>query len=42
MSKIEESQARDQLQMLRALGEDQLAVEEVRGYTFGGAEESKP
>jgi hydrogenase expression/formation protein HypC len=34
MSKIEESQAQDQLQMLKALGEDQLAIEEVRGYSF--------
>lgn len=34
MSKIGESAAQDQLQMLKALGEDQLAIEEVRGYTF--------
>ncbi|HEX3457561.1 MAG TPA: HypC/HybG/HupF family hydrogenase formation chaperone [Candidatus Baltobacteraceae bacterium] len=34
MSKIEESQARDQLRMLAALGEDELAMEEIRGYTF--------
>jgi hydrogenase expression/formation protein HypC len=34
MSKIDESQARDQLQMLSALGEDELAMEEVRGYSF--------
>ncbi len=34
MSKIEESQAQDQLQMLKALGEDELAIEEVRGYSF--------
>ncbi|MDQ6825529.1 MAG: HypC/HybG/HupF family hydrogenase formation chaperone [Candidatus Eremiobacteraeota bacterium] len=34
MSKIEESQAQDQLQMLKALGEDQLAIDEVRGYSF--------
>lgn len=41
MSKIEEVQAQDQLRMLRALGEDQLAIEEVRGYSFA-AEERAP
>ncbi len=35
MSKISESVAADQLRMLEALGEDTLAMEEVRGYTFG-------
>lgn len=34
LSKIDEEQARDQLRMLRAMGEDELAIEEVRGYTF--------
>jgi hydrogenase expression/formation protein HypC len=34
LSKIDEQQARDQLQMLRAMGEDQLAIDEVRGYSF--------
>ncbi|MGZ3539628.1 MAG: HypC/HybG/HupF family hydrogenase formation chaperone [Vulcanimicrobiaceae bacterium] len=34
MSKIEQAQAQDQLQMLKALGEDQLAIEEIRGYKF--------
>lgn len=34
MSKIGESEARDQLTMLAALGEEQQAMEEVRGYTF--------
>jgi hydrogenase expression/formation protein HypC len=34
MSKIEEAQAQDQLRMLRALGEDEAAMAEVRGYTF--------
>ena len=34
MSKIGEDQARDQLRMLEALGEDRLAMEEVRGYRF--------
>ncbi len=34
MSKIGEAEAVEQLRMLRALGEDELAMEEVRGYTF--------
>lgn len=34
MSKIGEAEARDQLTMLAALGEDQQAMDEVRGYTF--------
>jgi hydrogenase expression/formation protein HypC len=39
LSKIGAEQARDQLRMLEAMGEDQLAIEEVRGYSFadGGA-----
>jgi hydrogenase expression/formation protein HypC len=40
LSKIDEQQAHDQLRMLKAMGEDQLAIEEVRGYSFadGGVE----
>ena len=34
MSRIGQEQADEQLRMLRALGEDQLAIDEVRGYTF--------
>jgi hydrogenase expression/formation protein HypC len=34
MSKIGEDQARDQLTMIAALGEEQQAMDEVRGYTF--------
>jgi len=34
LSRVSESEARDQLRMLGALGEDELAIEEVRGYTF--------
>lgn len=34
LSKIDEVQAHDQLRMLRAMGEDQLAIDEVRGYAF--------
>jgi hydrogenase expression/formation protein HypC len=38
MSKIEEAQARDQLRMLSALGEDEMAMDEIRGYTFAERE----
>jgi hydrogenase expression/formation protein HypC len=34
MSKIGEAQARDQLLMLKAMGEDELAIDEIKGYTF--------
>ena len=34
LSKVSEAEARDQLLMLSAMGEDQLAIEEVRGYRF--------
>ena len=34
LSKIGEAEAQDQLRMLRAMGEDELAIEEVRGYQF--------
>ncbi len=34
LSKIDEARAQDQLRMLRAMGEDELAIEEVRGYAF--------
>jgi hydrogenase expression/formation protein HypC len=34
MSKIGEREARDQLTMIAALGEEQQAMDEVRGYTF--------
>jgi hydrogenase expression/formation protein HypC len=34
LSKIDEAKALDQLRMLRAMGEDELAMEEVRGYAF--------
>ncbi len=34
LSKIGEAEAQDQLRMLRAMGEDALAIEEVRGYSF--------
>ncbi len=34
MSKISEEDARNQLTMLAALGEEQQAMDEVRGYSF--------
>lgn len=34
MSKVSEIEAQNQLTMLRALGEEVQAMEEVRGYTF--------
>lgn len=34
LSKVSETEARDQLRMLSAMGEDELAMEEVRGYAF--------
>ena len=37
MSKIEEAQADDQLRMLSALGEDEMAMDEIRGYNFAEA-----
>ena len=36
MSKISEQGAREQMQMLRVLGEDQAAMEEVSGYGLNG------
>jgi hydrogenase expression/formation protein HypC len=34
LSKVGEAEAREQLTLLRAMGEDALAIEEVRGYRF--------
>jgi hydrogenase expression/formation protein HypC len=34
MSKISEEEARNQLTMIAALGEEQQAMDEVRGYSF--------
>jgi hydrogenase expression/formation protein HypC len=34
LSKISEGEAHDQLRMLQAMGEDELAMEEIRGYSF--------
>jgi hydrogenase expression/formation protein HypC len=41
MSKVSEAQAHDQLRILQALGEDELAIEEVRGYRFAEPGEAK-
>ena len=38
MSKISEQGAEDQMRMLRMLGEDQAAMEEVRGYGLSAGE----
>ena len=40
MSKISEREAADQMRTLRILGEDQAAMEEVRGYGLEGTEQS--
>jgi hydrogenase expression/formation protein HypC len=37
LSKIDEEEAHKQLRMLRAMGEDELAMDEVRGYSFAEA-----
>jgi hydrogenase expression/formation protein HypC len=37
LRKISETAAQDQLRILAALGEDEKAIEEVRGYTFAEA-----
>lgn len=34
LSKVSEGEAQAQLKLLAAMGEDQLALEEVRGYRF--------
>jgi hydrogenase expression/formation protein HypC len=41
LSKVGEAEARDQLRMLSAMGEDELAIEEVRGYTFSDGGERR-
>jgi hydrogenase expression/formation protein HypC len=40
MSKISEREAADQMRTLAILGEDQAAMEEVRGYGLEGKEQS--
>ena len=39
MNKISEADAMDQMNMLTELGEDEAAMEEVRGYGLGESEE---
>jgi hydrogenase expression/formation protein HypC len=41
MSKISEIEALDQLRMLTALGETQVAIEEVRGYGLDELEDTE-
>ena len=38
LSKVSEAEAQGQLRMLQAMGEDRLAMEEVRGYSFAADE----
>ncbi len=40
LSKISEEGAHEQLRMLQAMGEDELAIEEVRGYSFAEPDSS--
>jgi hydrogenase expression/formation protein HypC len=42
LSKISEQDALDQMRTLRMLGEEQAAMEEVRGYGLGEAAEHAP
>jgi hydrogenase expression/formation protein HypC len=41
LSKIGEDEAREQMRMLQAMGEDELAIEEVSGYTFAAGAEPR-
>jgi len=38
LSRIGANEAQEQLRMLRAMGEDRLAIEEVQGYSFADDE----
>jgi len=42
MSKISEQDALDQMQTLRALGEEEAAMQEIQGYSVDEAGNSKP
>ncbi len=42
MSKISEQDALDQMQTLMMLGEDEQAMQEVRGYGLDGLDDRKP
>ena len=42
MSKISEQDAQDQMNTLRILGEDEQAMQEVRGYGLENLEDRKP
>jgi hydrogenase expression/formation protein HypC len=41
MSKISESEARDQVEMLRKLGETEAAAQEARGYGLGDEDDGR-
>ena len=40
MSRISQHEAEDQMRILRVLGEDQAAMEEVRGYGLDGKDDT--
>jgi len=40
MSRISQHEAEDQMRILRVLGEDQAAMEEIRGYGLDGKDET--
>jgi hydrogenase expression/formation protein HypC len=40
MSRISEPEAEDQMRILRVLGEDQAAMDEVRGYGLDGKDDT--
>ena len=40
MSRISQPEAEDQMRILRVLGEDQAAMEEVRGYGLDGKDDT--
>jgi hydrogenase expression/formation protein HypC len=42
MSKISEQDALDQMETLRLLGEQDAALEEIKGYSFEGGHDHKP
>jgi hydrogenase expression/formation protein HypC len=41
MSKISDSEARDQIETLRKLGESEAAVQEAQGYGLGGEDDKR-
>jgi hydrogenase expression/formation protein HypC len=41
MSKISEADAREQMEMLRKLGENDAAMQEINGYGLGGEDDGR-